>query len=154
LRETVEPVNILDHRGAQGLSGCTLQMEGYRVTKKHRGQRDFPSSIHNSAVKCTGISDNDIALAKPVITNPTLSDERHINCTIYLVLIGIPMRIFGDIILWFWPYHILSKQRDSHRSPWKTVETLSGHGHVSSLHRQRTCPISSIFVDSEGVPTM
>jgi hypothetical protein len=50
------------------------------------------TAVHMMAV-------NGVALAKPVITGNPLFDEWHINCTIHLVLIGIPIKILRDIIL-------------------------------------------------------
>jgi hypothetical protein len=53
------------------------------------------------------IAANSIALAKPVTGRPPF-DEWHINCAIYLLRIVIPIKLFRDIILWFWPCHIIS----------------------------------------------
>jgi hypothetical protein len=47
------------------------------------------------------VAANGVALAKPVTGRPSFN-EWHINCAIYLVLIVIPIKLFGDIILWFW----------------------------------------------------
>jgi hypothetical protein len=62
------------------------------------------------------VATNGVALAKPVTGHPPF-DEWHINCAIHLVLIVIPIKMFGDIIFVVLAMYIISKQRDSHGSP-------------------------------------
>ena len=69
----------------QGLTSCIL-----RFGIMHGGR------AHMAAV-------NGVALAKPVINNwPSSLDQQRINCTIYVALIAIPIKSFGNIVSWFW----------------------------------------------------
>ena len=63
--------------------------------------------VTESYIEGAIVAANGVALAKPVTGRPSF-DEWHINCAIHLVLIVISIKLFRDIILWFWPCHIIS----------------------------------------------